>query len=163
VTTRSQVRAAVGKWIADAGIPHLNQVFASHPKRINFEQNSYAGELTRAAGLVFISDETETRLAIGGANDGWKRLDYTVQFQLFTHSVETYSQDAMDSFDEIVEAVKSRLRAGGHRLGMTDGDVIWQAAEPTISVTYGEPQTNDGGATEIWAAITFDVTGMIRS
>jgi hypothetical protein len=159
--SRNQIRNAVGNWVAEAGIPNLNQIFAAHPKRINFQANANAGQLTRAAGLVYISDETETRIANGGAYDGWKRLDYTVQFQVFTHSMQPHAQDAMDDFDAIIDAVKQKLREGGHRLGLEDGDVIWQAAEPTISVIYGEPSTNEGGATETWAAITFTVTQMI--
>jgi len=161
--SRSQVREAVGTWIAGASIAHLNQIFTSHPKRINFQANSTAGEITRAAGLVYISGETEQRIAIGGAYDGWKQVDYTVEFQIFTHSVAQYSQDSMTDFDAIIDAVKDRLRNGGHGLGQEDGDGIWQAAEPGISVQYGEPMTNDGGATEIWAAIEFTVTQMIRS
>lgn len=161
--SRSQVRTAVGTWIADAAIPNLNQIFTSHPKRINFQANATAGQMTRAAGLVFISDESDSRIANGGAYEGWKRVDYTVQFQVFTHSMQSYAQDAMDDFDAIIDAVKQKLREGGHRLGLTDGDVIWQAAEPNISVMYGEPTTNDGGATEIWAAITFTVTQMISA
>lgn len=160
---RQEVRLAVGNWIAAANIPNLNQIFTSHPKRINFEANSTAGQATRAAGLVFIQSETESRIAVGGANDGWKRLDFQVEFQIFCHSLQNYAQDAMDDFDAIIDAVKDQLRAGGHRLGMTDGDVIWQAAEPNISVTYGEPKTNEGGATEIWAAVMFTVTQMVRS
>lgn len=161
--SRQEVRNAVANWVVAANIPHLNQIFTSHPKRINFQANSYAGEVTRGAGLVFISGESESRIAIGGAYDGWKRIDYTVQFQVFTHSVAANSQDAMDDFDNIIDAIKAQLRAGGHRLDNADGDIIWQAAEPNIDVTYGEPATNDGGATEIWAAITFMVTQMFRS
>ncbi len=161
--SRAEVRTAVGNWIAGANIPHLNQIFTSHPKRINFQANSTAGEVGRAAGLVFISNETETRIANGGAYDGWKQIDYTVEFQVFYHSIASYSQDAMDGFDAIIDAIKARLRNGGHRLGLEDGDVIWQAAEPTINVSYGEPMTNDGGATEIWAAVEFIVTQMDRS
>lgn len=161
--SRSQVRNAVGNWIADAGIPNLNQIFVSHPKRINFQSNAAAGQLTRAAGLVFIADEKDSRIANGGAYNGWKRVDYTVQFQVFTHSMQPHAQDAMDDFDAIIDAVKQKLREGGHRLGLEDGDVIWQAAEPDISVMYGEPSTNEGGATEIWAAITFTVTQMISA
>lgn len=161
--SRSQVRNAVGNWIAEAGIPNLNQIFVSHPKRINFQANAAAGQMTRAAGLVFISDESDSRIANGGAYNGWKRIDYTVQFQVFTHSMHPYTQDAMDDFDAIIDAVKQKLREGGHRLGLEDGDVIWQAAEPSISVIYGEPTTNEGGATEIWAAITFTVTQMISA
>lgn len=161
--SRQEVRDAVGNWIAGANIPHLNQIFTSFPKRINFQANSTAGEMTRAAGVVFIASEDESRIAVGGASDGWKRIDYAVQFQIYTHSVESYAQDAMTAFDAIIDAVKVRLRGGGHRLGMTDGDVIWQAAEDSIRVAYGEPVTNDGGATEIWAAIEFTVTQMFRS
>jgi len=161
--SRQEVRAAVGSWIAAANVPHLNQIFTAHPKRINFQANSTAGEITRAAGVVFIAGESEQRIAIGGAYNGWKQIDYDVQFQIFTHSVAQYSQDAMNDFDAIVDAVKTQLRAGGHRLGQTDGNVIWQAAEPGITVSYGEPVTNDGGATEIWAALDFTVTQMIQA
>jgi hypothetical protein len=160
--TRQEVRTNVGQWVADAAIPHLNQVMTSHPKRINFQANSSAGEMTRAAGVVYIRGERESRVALGGASSGWKRVDYDVVFQIFTHSVEANSQDSMDAFDAIVDAVKDRLRVGGHRLGLTDGSVIWQAAEPEISVDYGEPMTNAGGATEIWAGIEFTVTQMIQ-
>jgi hypothetical protein len=52
--SRAQVRSAVGNWIAGANIAHLNQIFTSFPKRINFQANSTAGEMTRAAGVVFI-------------------------------------------------------------------------------------------------------------
>ena len=161
--SRQQVRDTVATWVGSASIPHLNQIFTSHPKRINFQANSTAGEYSRAAGVVFIRDESESRIAVGGAYSGWKRVDYTVDFQVFFHSMQNYAQDAMDEFDAIVDAVKDQLRAGGHRLGQTDGDVIWQAAEPQINVTYGEPVTNDGGATEIWAAIEFTVTQMIQA
>jgi hypothetical protein len=161
--SRQTVRTAVKEWVEAANIPHLNQVLVAHPKRINFQENSDAGEMTRAAGIVFIQGEQESRIAVGGASDGWKRVDYDVVFQIYTHSVEPDSQNSMAAFDDIVDAVKAQLRAGGHRLGETDGDVIWQAAEPSISVDYGEPKTNNGGATEIWAGINFTVTEMIRS
>ena len=156
--SRQEVRNAVGNWVAGANIANLNQIFTSFPKRINFQANSTAGQQTRGAGVVFIRSESERRISNGGAYSGWKLVDYDVEFQIFTHSVAQYSQDAMADFDAIIDGVKDRLRAGGHRLGMEDGDVIWQAAEPDIDVSYGEPLTNDGGATEIWASINFRVT-----
>jgi hypothetical protein len=161
--SRAQVRSAVGSWVAQTSITNLNQIFTSHPKRINFEANAPVGSPTRAAGVVFIQGETESRIAIGGASNGWKRIDYDVMFQVFCHSMQNYSQDAMDDFDAIIDAIKNQLRAGGHRLGLSDGSVIWQAAEPGITVSYGEPKTNDGGAVEIWAGIQFTVTQMIQA
>ena len=161
--SRAEVRTAVGTWVADAAITNLNQVFTSFPKRLNFEQNAAVGSATRAAGVVFIASESEARIAVGGPYSGWKRIDYEVVFQIFVHSMQNYAQDAMDDFDAVIDAVKDRLRSGGHRLGLSDGTVIWQAAEPEISVEYGEPKTNDGGAVEIWAGISFTVTQMIQA
>lgn len=161
--SRQQVRQAVGDWVAAGSITNLTQIYTSFPKRINFELNATAGQYTRAVGVVFIANETEDRVAIGGANDGWKRVDYDVEFQVFTHSMQNYAQDAMTDFDNIIDGIKTQLRSGGHRLGKSDGDIIWQAAEPAITVSYGEPKTNDGGAVEIWAGINFTVTQMIKA
>ena len=119
--------------------------------------------MNRAAGVVFINGEREERIALGGESSGWKKITYDVTFQIFLHSMENYSQDAMTAFDAIVDSVKAQLRAGGHRLNKPDGTQIWQAAEPEISVDYGEPVTNDGGATEIWAGINFNVLEMIQA
>ena len=161
--SRAQVRTAVSNWILAANVTNLNQVWTSFPKRIDFSVNSTSGQLIRAAGIVFIANESEDRVAIGGAYNGWKRIDYTVDFQIFSHAMHRNSEDAMNDFDSIIDGVKNQLRAGGHTLGLPDGSVIWQAAEPSIDVSYGEPATNDGGATETWAAIRFTVTQMINA
>lgn len=166
--SRKVVREAVANWIASAQITTLNQVFTSFPKRINFQVDSFPGQNSRAAGVVFIESENESRLAIGGVTSqgeglGWKRVDYQVAFQIFHHSLQRDPVDAMDDFDQVIDAVKERLRNGWHELGENNPDRIWQAAEPGIDVQYGEPLTNDGGATETWAAIRFTVTQMIEN
>jgi len=161
--TRSVVRSAVASWISQASITGLNQVLTTFPKRINFQVNSQPGQLSRAAGVVFISGERENRIAVGGASNGWKRTDYDVDFQVFHHSLEPDAENAMASFDTMIEAIKTQLRAGGHTLGYADNTIIWEAAEPSISVTYGEPATINGGATETWASVRFTVTQMIQA
>lgn len=166
--SRQVVRNAVANWIRSAQITELNQVFTSFPKRINFQVDSFPGQTNRAAGVVFIESEDEGRIAIGGVTSegrglGWKRVDYAIAFQIFHHSLERNAEDAMDSFDQIIDAVKDRLRNGFHELGADQPEIIWQAAEPSINVQYGEPLTNEGGATETWAAIRFTVTQMIQN
>lgn len=161
--SRRQVRDNVVRWVGEAQIDTLNQVFTSFPKRINFQVNSFPGQVSRAAAVVFIESEGETRIAIGGAYDGWKRIDYEVALQVFHHSLQKNAEDAMEDFDNVVDAIQDRLRAGGHTLGNPDLNIIWQAAEPQINVQYGEPLTNEGGATETWAAVRFTVTQMIRA
>jgi len=160
--SRSVVREAVRAWIADAQITTLNQTLSSFPKRINFQEKSFPGQNSRAAAVVFIENENESRIAIGGASAGWKRVDYGIALQVFHHSLQRNAEDAMSDFDTLIDAIKARLRSGEHTLGVDNPNLIWQAAEPAIDVQYGEPLSNEGGATETWCAIRFTVTEMIE-
>jgi len=166
--SRAVVRARVQDYIASAQITTLNQVFSSFPKRIDFQVNSFPGQQSRAAAVVFLESESESRLAIGGVTSqgdglGIKRVDYQVALQIFHHSLQRNAEDAMGDFDQLIDAIKDRLRNGWHELGENDPNLIWQAAEPSIDVQYGEPLTKEGGATETWAAIRFTVTQMINN
>jgi hypothetical protein len=75
LTGRSAVRAQLSAFLINPPIANLNQVMPSFPKFINYEVNAMPGQMTRAAGVIYIADEYETRLAIGGATNGWKRVD----------------------------------------------------------------------------------------
>ena len=159
---RTGVRATLYNWLSTGNITGLNQIFTSFPKRINYQVNSTAGQLSRAAAVIFIQSERETRLAIGGAHSGWKRVDYTVIVQVYQHSMERNAEDAMTTFDTLIDSLKDRLRAD-HNFGDTNGTLVWQGAEPEIRTSYGEPATDKGGATETFAEIQFEVTEMIQA
>jgi len=159
---RVGVRATLASFLVTPQIVTLNQVFTTFPKRINFQTNSIAGQLSRAAVVVFIQSENETRLAIGGATNGWKRVDYSIVLQVFHHSLQRNAEDAMADFDTLVDNIKTRLRSD-HRFGDSTGTLVWQGAEPIINATYGEPSTVAEGATETYAEIQFDVTEMIQA
>ena len=159
---RTGVRATLASFLTTPQITTLNQVFTSFPKRINFQVNSVAGQLSRAALVVFIQSENETRLAIGGATNGWKRVDYSIVLQVFHHSLNRNAEDAMTDFDTLIDNIKTRLRSD-HRFGDTTGTLVWQGAEPIINATYGEPATIAEGATETYAELQFDVTEMIQA
>ena len=160
---RTGVRATLYNWLATGSITNLNQIFTSFPKRIDFQVNSQPGQLSRAAVVIFIQNEREKRIAIGGATNGWKRVDYSINLQVYQHSLERNSQAAMDSFDTLIDAIKTRLRAD-HNFGDATGTLVWQGAEPEINCTYGEPSSVEGSpATETFAEIQFDVTEMIQA
>ena len=162
LTGRSAVRDTLYNWIETGNIQNLNQFFYSFPKRINFQVNSQPGQLSRAAAIIFIQAENESRIAIGGAHNGVKRIDYAVVIQIFFHSLHRNSMQAMADFDLLIDAIKARLRAD-HNFGDANGTLVWQGAEPIINATYGEPLTSDEGATELWAELQFDVTQMIHA
>jgi hypothetical protein len=159
---RSQLRSTLYSYLIGASIPTLNQIFTSFPKRINFQVNTRPGQLSRSALVIFIQSERETRLAIGGATNGWKRVDFQVVLQVFHHSMQNNAEDAMTDFDTLVDSIKNTLRAS-HNFGDTTQVNVWQGAEPVIDCLYGEPITSDNGATETWAEIRFDVTQMIQA
>ena len=159
---RANLRSTLYSYLVGAAIPTLNQVFTSFPKRINYQVNAQPGQMSRSACVIYIQSERETRLAIGGATNGWKRIDYTVVLQLFHHSMQNNAEDAMSDFDTLVDNIKGTLRAD-HRFGDTTGTYVWQGAEPAIDCLYGEPVTSDNGATETFAEIRFDVTQMIQA
>lgn len=158
--SRASVRAQIVTYLNAGTITDLNQVWSSFPSNINFQLNSTPGQMSRAAAVVFIEAEAEERIALGGATSGKKRVDYQVAIQLFHHSLQNQSEDAMEDFDTTVDDLKSYLRAD-HNLGDSTGQIIWQGAEPAIDVVYGEPARNNGGATDTWAAIRFKVTEII--
>lgn len=159
---RTGVRETLAQFISNPPIETLNQVFQSFPKRINYQVNSQPGQLSRCAVVVFIAAERENRLAIGGATNGWKRVDYTVVLQVYHHSLHRDAQSAMTDFDTLIDNIKTRLRSN-HNFGDTTGNLVWQGAEPVITARYGEPATSNEGATETFAEIEFDVTEMIQA
>jgi hypothetical protein len=161
VVGRTQVRQTLANFIAPPSISGINQVFTTMPKRINFQTNALPNQINRCVAVIFIEDETESRIANGGVNSGWKRIDYTVAIQLFHHSLEREAEDAMADLDNTIDDLKELLRDGQHRLGDDTGVLIWQAAEPDISGTYGEPLSQNGTSIETWATIRFTVTQMI--
>lgn len=159
---RTGVRDTLAAFIANPPIETLNQVFTSFPKRINFQINAQPGQMTRSAVVVFIAAENETRLAIGGAHSGWKRVDYSVILQIYCHSLHINAETAMADFDTLIDNIKTRLRSD-HNFGDTTGNLVWQGAEPIIMGRYGEPASSKEGATEVFAELEFAVTEMIQA
>ena len=159
---RKQVRSTLASFIVPPAIDGINQVFTSFPKRIDFQVNSLPSQVNRCIAVIFIESETESRIAVGGAHSGWKRIDYTVVIQLFHHSLERLAEDAMDNLDAIIDDLKDKLRSD-HRFGDTSGTLVWQAAEPVIDVSYGEPLSQKGNSIETWASVRFTVTQMIQA
>ena len=162
---RAIARSQIATFISPTTVTGITQVFTSFPKRINFQVNSTPGQLSRCAAVIFIESEKETRLAIGGAINGIKRIDYTVTIQLYHHSMQPNAEDAMADFDTVIDNLKVRLRSD-HNFGDPTGVLIWQGAEgsgSSIDISYGEPLLANGSAIETWASVRFPVTQMINA
>lgn len=161
-SSRVTARNTLHAWLVAGGISGLNVVHKTFPKRINFQEGATAGQMSRAQAVLFIASEEESRLAVGGATNGWKRVDYQFVVQVFHHSVHREAADAMGDFDALIDAIKARLRSD-HNFGDPTGILVWQGAEPRITTLYGEPALTESGAVETFAEIRFDVTQMIQA
>jgi len=161
--SRATIRAAVAGFFAPTAVVGLNAVYTSFPKRIpggQFRLGQPAGTKSGSVAVVNIVSEREERIAIGGATSGKKWVHYTIELQVYCHSIETHSEAAMDFFDTVIDGVKTRLRSDRW---LNNYPVIFEAGERELNGYYGEPKTLADGATEIWGGISFEVSEVLTS
>jgi hypothetical protein len=157
------VRSAVVEFFAPPSVPGLNKIYSSHPKRItgsDFHAGRPSGELTGSVAVVGILSETEERIATGGEHSGKKWVHYAVELQVLLNSREQHSETAMADFDQVVDAVKERLRSDRR---LNDFPVIFEAGEKQLDGEYGEPRLLEDGSTEIWGAVRFEVSEILTT
>ena len=161
--SRASVRAAVTTFFQPSAVTGLNKVYSSMPKRIpgtDFCYGQAAGTKSGAVGLVQIVAENEERIAIGGATSGKKWVHYTVELQVYCHSIEMHAEDAMAFFDSVIDDVKATLRSDRW---LNDYPVIFEAGERSLVGIYGEPKVLADGASEIWGAVQFEVSEVLTT
>ena len=161
--SRATVRSAVANYFAPPAVAGLNKVFTSTPKRIEgtwFRYGQPAGTKSGAVGVVFIRSEAEDRIAIGGEHSGKKMVRYVVELQVYMHSLQPHSEDAMADFDTVIDNVKAYLRADRR---LNDYPIIFEAGEAYLDGEYGEPRVVLDGATEIWGAVRFEVSEVLTT
>ena len=163
MSAKTDVRNAIVSWLTAANFPNVIQIHRAAPKKIDFANGASAGQITRVALYVHLGRAVDTKIATGGANSGWKEVKYRATIQVLQYSLQADGEVASDDFDTITDAIVARLRTGGHRLGLSDGSVIWQAAVDNITQDLGEPKMLESGATEYWAGIQFDVQQMVQA
>ena len=161
--SRQTVRNAVAQYFAPPNVPGLNKIYISQPKRItgtDFHGGRPSGDLNGAVGVIYIAAETEERRGIGGEHSGKKWVHYTVQFQVLVNSREQLSENSMVFFDSIIDAVKDRLRSNRR---LDDYPVIFEAGERELIGEYTDPVLLEDGSTEIWGAVTFEVSEFLTT
>lgn len=161
--SRATVRQAVMDYFEPPAVAGLNKLFPSAPKRIEgtwFRYGQPAGTLSGCVAYINIVSETEERIAIGGEHSGKKWVHYTVELNVFQHSLERHAEDAMANFDTVIDNIKSHLRANRR---LADYPVIFEAGEKELVGEYGEPKVSMDGSTEIWGAVRFEVSEVLTT
>ena len=161
--SRQTVRSSIMEFFQPPAVPGLNKLYSSHPKRItgsDFHAGRPSGELTGAVAVVGILSENEERIALGGEHSGKKWVHYSVELQVLLNSREQHSEDAMTVFDEVIDAVKERLRSNRR---LDNFPVIFEAGEKSLDGEYGEPRLLEDGSTEIWGSVRFEVSEILTT
>ena len=161
--SRATIRAAINSFFAPPAVSGLNTLYAAQPKRIpgtDFRAGQSAGTKSGVVGIVNIMSSREERIAIGGPTSGQKWVHYQCELQLFCHSIETHSENAMAFFDTVVDNIKAKLRSDRY---LSDYPAVFEAGERQLLGVYGEPRVLSDGATEIWGAIRFEVSEVITT
>lgn len=158
---RAAARTAVKTWLEAGNIQYLDAIFTAPPLRLDF--NKYGTAPHNCQIVVFIDEEGELRLALGGEHSGKKRIDYTVSLEIYFRSTEPDTEAALAAFDELVDAIKARLRAD-RRLGQAES-VVWQAGEGGFGIQCDFMDGNNVGGEPIehYARVRFEITQWITS
>jgi hypothetical protein len=161
--SRKSIRHLVATYLTQHPVTGLNNVLPAKPKDLGGMQftSGAPGETSGAVGVVTVEHQTEQAEAMDGAGGG-RLTRYTVGLQLFHRSVEPKAEDAMDQFDDVVDATCNQLRSDpslglGQPAAMNAGLV--SGAYEGLEVEYGEPElgTEDGGWVDTWAVVRFPV------
>jgi hypothetical protein len=161
---RALARKAVADWIRGADISGLDAVLTVYPLRLDLNQLGGGNPQHQCVLIVTVMRESEARAALGGEHSGRKRIDYDVSLEIFHRTTAPDPDAALEHFDEVIDAVKARLRED-RRLGKTE-DIVWQAGEGAYGIQsdFFVPEGNIGGEPiEHYGRIQFEVTIWITS
>jgi hypothetical protein len=116
-----------------------------------------------AVMIVELGQDDEYREAIAGSPaldgqgniiaGGIKRIDNRCVLQVWHLAQKDYAEDAADDIDELVEAIKQRIR-----VDRTLGGICTQAGEGKfgIKTVVGRPGVDKNGRTGTWLTISFE-------
>lgn len=125
-----QVRAAIRDYIAPtAGV---TRAFKDEPRFAGEDAWYDSAGAHGTVVYVHIDDERESRFALTGTTTSGQRIDYDVSIVILYEYVvpteEADPSDWVDGLDDLIGALKARLRADP-TMGTGPGGVVWQAAQ----------------------------------
>jgi hypothetical protein len=162
--SRKAVRHALAAWVAPGHVPGLNTVFRGQTRKItdaDYFANVPPGTASGCVAFPYIEQEHETQEAFTGNEPSGKFVSYRAALVLRFCSNHVAMEDAQDDFDDVVEAIKQRIRSD-----KSMGGSVWQIGQgdthgaPDFEVLADLPMTRKQGgqgATEIWGVIRFQV------
>lgn len=138
---------------ANSNIPNLGVVYRALPKIANeadLFENTYPGVGLGAAIYMFMTRQSEHRIAFGGTHDGRKFRTYDLGLLIVFKSDLPQTEPAQIAFDTFIDNLTAYIQADRNA---GNPQVIFQWGEggenggPDIAFDYTVPRTVDGGVT----------------
>lgn len=140
----------------------LSNTFKDEPHYVSNEAWYTEDGTHGTVAYVHLDSESETRLVINGFPDAGQQITYNVGIVILYEYVipddEESPDNWVDGLDDVIDALKARLRADPH-LGTGSTGVVWSAAQEygTLSISRDLPR-KDGGYVRSWNVLQFKVT-----
>ena len=175
--SRTTVRAQITAWLAPGGNPSVVEFCSdviAHPPKVTAEDRFDLGSHGGSGGLifVFIPQQSETRIALGGPHDGRKMRLYSVELLCIFRSVKTAEELGTDLdvfLDSLVERIQADRNLGTAPTADVTAGMIFKAGEgeypggTDIEVATMLPRTTRAGMTEATCSVKLAVLEVLAT
>lgn len=149
--SRESVRGAIVEYLTNANITLLTDVLPFPPK-LTVEGDFYNGnDPNHKSGCIiflWIESERENRIAVGGATNGRKMVEYNFLMDCYFRSTDPLSENAAQENEEFLDSLIAAIRAS-RTAGTSDGTIFaWGEGAsfggPDIEVVSYYPRSLNG-------------------
>ena len=152
--SRATVRSAITSYLENANVEYLTSV-KPFPPKLTLEGEFYSGaDPNHTSGCIiflWIESERENRIALGGAHNGRKVVEYSFIMDCYFRSVEPQSEDAAAQNEAFLDSLIAAIRAD-RNAGAPGVVFVWgegphpQGNGPDIEVTSYYPRNLKAGS-----------------
>jgi hypothetical protein len=145
------------------GVGVVRRAWAKSDNHADYYLNMPPGTRTGSQIVVTIPDQVEYQETLGPPTSAIKRVQYSVDLNVFVRSASAFAEDAQDDIHALRDAILAHLRAD-----RTLGRAVFQAGPSlggsagAIAVHYGQPSAN-AEVTKSFLAISFTALELITA
>jgi hypothetical protein len=169
--SRATVRAQIASYLTGAGVSFLNSVKpfpAKFTPEMEFYQGEDPGHSSGAICYIYFAGQREARIALGGAHNGRKAVEYEVVLDCFMRSMHKKSEDAGTDNETFLDALTTAIRADRNA---GNANIIFQWGEGNvnggtdISITSYYPRllNGAGSATQTYSTVRLTVVEILNT
>lgn len=154
------IRLAVRDYVAPTA--GLSNTYKDEPHYVSNDAWYTANGTHGTVAYVHIDSESESRLVITGFPEAGQQVTYhvaiVVLYEYLIPENEASPDAWVDGLDDVLDALKARLRADPH-LGTGPTGVVWSAAQHdgALAISRDLPK-KDSGVVRSWNVLQFQVT-----